>query len=224
MKKVGSCTPETVSLSLFQQYPVSRTNYNVSSEASFGRTLLHTAATEGNLETVKTLLMNPKTDVNAIDGDGWTSIHMAVKGVHLEVVRTLIADHRINVNAGGGYIGCTPLHLAAMEGNHEVIKMLLLHSKINVNATDKNGSTAFHVLTKETCKRHGFETKYLQCIKSLMDKVDLKVNKPDMYGHTALSHAVKDGCKATIRTILQHHGKYCLNLEISGDDEMKNVR
>jgi len=224
MKKVGSCTPERVPLSLFLQYPLSWPNDNVSSEASFGRTLLHIAATEGNLETVKTLLMNPKTDVNAVDGDGWTSLHMAVKGVHLEVVRTLIADHRINVNAGGGYIGCTPLHLAAMGGNHEVLRMLLLHSKINVNATDKNGSTAFHILTKESCKHHGFEKKYLQCIKSLMEKVDLKVNKPDMYGHTALSHAVNDGCKATIRTILQHYGKHNFNLETSGADEMKTVR
>lgn len=223
MKKVGSCTPERVPLSLFLQYPLSWPNDNGSSEVSFGRTLLHIAATEGKLETVKTLLMNPKTDVNAVDGDGWTSLHMAVKGVHLEIVRTLIADHRINVNAGGGYIGCTPLHMAAMGGNHEVLKMLLLHSKINVNATDKNGSTAFHILTKESCKHHGFEKKYVQCIKSLMEKVDLKVNKPDMYGHTALGHAVNDGCKATIRTILQHHGKH-LNLETSGADEMKTVR
>jgi len=223
-RKVGSCTPERVPLSLFLQYPLSWPNDNVSSDASFGRTLLHIAATEGNLETVKSLLMNPKTDINAVDGDGWTSLHMAVKGVHLEVVRTLIADHRINVNAGGGYIGCTPLHLAAMGGNHEVLKTLLLHTKINVNATDKNGSTAFHILTKESCKHHGFEKKYEQCIKSLMEKVDLKVNKPDMYGHTALSHAVNDGFKATIRTILQHHGKHYLNLETSGADEMKTVR
>lgn len=223
MKNVGSCTPERVPLSLFLQYPLSWPNDNTSSEASFGRTLLHVAATEGNLETVKTLLMNPKTDVNSVDGDGWTSLHMAVKGVHLEVVRTLIADHRINVNAGGGYIGCTPLHLAAMGGNHGVLTMLLLHSKINVNATDKNGSTAFHILTKESCKHRGFEKKYMQCIKSLMEKVDLKVNKPDMYGHTALSHALNDRCKATIRTILQHQGKH-LNLETSGADEMKTVR
>lgn len=223
MKKVRSCTPERVPLSLFPQYPLSWPNDNISNEASFGRTLLHIAATEGNLETVKTLLMNPKTDVNAVDGDGWTSLHMAVKGVHLEVVRTLIADHRINVNAGGGYIGCTPLHLAAIGGNHEVLKMLLMHSKINVNATDKNGSTAFHILTKESCKHNGFEKKYVQCIKSLMENVDLKVNKPDMYGHTALSHAVNDGCKATIRTILQNRGKH-LNLETSGADEMKTVR
>ena len=224
MKKVGSRTPERVPLSLFLEYPLSWPNDNVSGEASFGRTLLHIAATDGNLETVKTLLMNPKTDVNAVDGDGWTSLHVAVKGLHLEVVRTLIADHRINVNAGGGYIGCTPLHLTAMGGDHEILKMLLLHSKINVNATDKNGSTAFHILTKESCKHLGFEKKYVQCIKSLMEKVDLRVNKPDMYGHTALSHAVKDGCKATIRTILQNHGKHYLNLETSGADEMKTVR
>ncbi|GFG35013.1 hypothetical protein Cfor_01115 [Coptotermes formosanus] len=223
-KNDGSCTPERVPLSLFLQDSLSWPSDAVSSEASFGRTLLHIAATGGDLETVKALLMNPKTDVNAVDSDGWTSLHMAVKGGHLKVVQTLIPDQRINVNAGGGYVGCTPLHLAAMGGDHEVLKLLLLHGKINVNAMDKNGSTAFHILTKESCKHHGFEKKYVQCIKSLMEKVDLKVNKPDMYGHTALSHAVKNGCKATIRTILQHDGKHCLNLETSGADEMKTVR
>jgi ankyrin repeat protein len=149
---------------------------------------------------------------------------MAVKGGHIEVVKTLTADPRTNVNAGGGYIGCTPLHMAAMGGYYEVLKLLLQHGRINVNATDKNGSTVFHILTKECCKHHGFDKRYVQCIKSLLENPNLKVNKPDMYGHTALSHAVKTGCKTTTRTILQYHGKHRLNLETSGADEMKTVR
>jgi ankyrin repeat protein len=84
---------------------------------------------------------------------------MTVKGGHLKVVQTLITDHRINVNAGGGYIECTPLHLAAMGGDLEVLKVLLLHGTVNVNAMDKNGSTAFHILTKESCKHQGFDKK-----------------------------------------------------------------
>jgi ankyrin repeat protein len=197
---------------------------NSRSEACFGRTSLHIAASGGKHDVVKSLLMNAKTDINAVDGDGWTSLHMAVKGGHLDVVRTLIADHRISINAGGGYIGCTPLHLAAMGGNHEVIEQLLLHSKINVNTLDKNGSTALHVLTKESCKHHGVDKRFLQCIEFLMEKPDLKVNKPDMYGHTALGHAVKNGSKTVVRTILQHHGKHRLNLDTSGADEIKTVR
>jgi ankyrin repeat protein len=213
-----------VPLAIFPQDSIVWTGADVRSDVSFGCTSLHIAATEGHLDTVKTLLMSAKTDVNAVDGDGWTSLHMAVKGGHLDVVRTLIADHRININAGGGYIGCTPLHLAAMEGSHEVLKLLLLHSGINVNAMDKNGSTALHILTKESCKRHGVDKRYLQCIKSLMEKPDLKVNKPDMYGHTALSHAVKNGDKETLRFILQQHEKHRFNLDTSGADEIKTVR
>ncbi|PSN50828.1 hypothetical protein C0J52_03241 [Blattella germanica] len=193
-------------------------------EASFGTTPLHLASSEGNQDMVKSLLMNAKTEVNSMDGDGWTSLHLAVKGGHLNVVRMLITDPRININAGGGYVGCTPLHLAAKEGHNDILKFILLDSKVNVNAMDKNGSTAFHILTKESCKRFGVDKRYLKCIKSLMEKADLKVNKPDMYGHTALSHAVRNGNKETVRTILQHHGKHRLNLDTSAADEMKTVR
>ncbi|KDR19828.1 transient receptor potential cation channel subfamily A member 1-like isoform X1 [Zootermopsis nevadensis] len=223
-RKDGPCTPEAVPLSVFAEDPLLWPDAETRSEASFGCTSLHIAATEGNDDTVKALLMSARTDVNAVDGDGWASLHMAVRCGHLHVVRTLIADLRVNVNAGGGYIGCTPLHLAAMGGHHEVLKILLAHSRINVNTMDKNGSTALHILTKESCKRHGVDKRYLHCIISLMEKSDLKVNKPDMYGHTALSHAVKNGSKETVRTILQHHGRHRLNLDTSGADEMKTVR
>ncbi|PNF15106.1 hypothetical protein B7P43_G16000 [Cryptotermes secundus] len=223
-KDISCSTPETVPLTLFTEDSKSCPDSNTRNEASFGRTPLHMAATEGENGTVKSLLMNSKRDINAVDGDGWTSLHMAVKGGHLDVVRTLITDHRININAGGGYVGCTPLHLAAMKGHHEVMKELLLHSKINVNTLDKNGSTALHVLTKESCKHHGVDKRYLQCITLLMEKSDLKVNKPDMYGHTALGHAVKNGSRTIIQTILQHHGKHRLNLDTSGADEIKTVR
>jgi ankyrin repeat protein len=209
---------------VFPEDPLLWPDADTRSEASFGCTSLHIAAIEGNDDTVKALLMSPKTDINAADGDGWTSLHIAVKRGHLHVVRTLLADRRVNVNAGGGYIGCTPLHLAAMEGHHEILEMLLAHSRINVNTVDKHGSTALHILAKESCKRHGVDKRHLHCIESLMERPDLKVNKPDMYGHTALSHAVKNGDKETVRTILQHHGKHCLNLDTSGADEMKTVR
>lgn len=224
MRKDGPCTPEAVPLTVFPQDPLLWPDTDTRSEASFGCTSLHIAAAEGNDDTVKSLLMNPKTDVNAVNGDGWTCLHMAVKCGHSDVVRTLIANHRTNVNAGGGYIGCTPSHLAAMGGHHEILEMLLAHSRINVNTMDKNGSTALHILTKESCKRHGVDKRYLRCIKSLMEKADLKVNKPDMYGHTALSHAIKNGSKETVRAILQHHDKHRLNLDTSGADEMKTVR
>jgi ankyrin repeat protein len=209
---------------LFPEDSVAWQDTNARSEASFGRTSLHIAATEGKHDVVKSLLTSAKIDINAVDGDGWTSLHMAVKSGHLDVVRTLIADQRININAGGGYIGCTPLHLAAMGGHHEIIEQLLLNSKINVNTLDKNGSTPLHVLSKESCKHHGADKRYLLCIKLLMEKPDLKVNKPDMYGHTALGHAVKNGSKNVVRTILQHHAKHRLNLDTSGADEIKTVR
>ncbi|XP_069692163.1 transient receptor potential cation channel protein painless-like [Periplaneta americana] len=223
-KKDGSCTPEHVPLSVFTRESLLWSESDTRSEASFGSTALHVAAAEGDHDTVRSLLMSAKTDVNAVDGDGWTSLHKAVKGGHVDVVKTFISDLRINVNIGGGYIGCTPLHLAAMGGNNEIIKSLLLHNRINVNAMDKNGSTALHILSKESCKRHGADQRYIRCIKTFMERPDLKVNKPDMYGHTALSHAVKTRSKETIRTILQYHEKHRLNLETSAADEMKTVR
>jgi ankyrin repeat protein len=52
-----------------------------------GRTVLHTATRQGQLEVVKWLIEDKKADINATDSDGWTVLHSAVRRGQLEVIK-----------------------------------------------------------------------------------------------------------------------------------------
>ena len=74
------------------------------------------AASAGNADTVKTLLVSPNVDVNGIDDQGNTALIQAARFGHDEVVRDLLvarADVTIKNSEGK-----TALMLAA-EGGHD---------------------------------------------------------------------------------------------------------
>ncbi len=67
-----------------------------------GRTALHYAATDGELDTVRRLIAEG-ADVNAKEDAGWTPLHFAADQGDLDIVETLIAAGAdVNaVNDGG---------------------------------------------------------------------------------------------------------------------------
>ena len=72
----------------------------------YGRTDLHYAALENNIDKVR-LLINSDADTNAIDDDGFSALHYAVQENHKEVVKMLLENGAI-VDAKDSY-GNTPL-------------------------------------------------------------------------------------------------------------------
>jgi ankyrin repeat protein len=109
-----------------------------------GRTPLHFAATEGNLEAARFLLDN---DAVVDTQDNWksTPLLLAISEEPLVLDRasvvTLLIENGANIH-GKDNAGNTPLHMAAL-GQTEIVQLLLEHGA-DVNAINDAGETPLH--------------------------------------------------------------------------------
>ena len=91
-----------------------------------GSTLAHSAAQEGDVETLLKVIAEDEKQIHASDKNGWTPLHEAARGGHEEAVRVLI-DHGVESNARTNHgDGGTALWLAEnLHGDdHPVVKFL----------------------------------------------------------------------------------------------------
>lgn len=102
-----------------------------------GRTGLHWAAQEGNVEIVK-LLIESGANVNIMDENAQTPLYIACAENHIDVVRVLL-EHNAIVDLTGDTV--TPLIIACICGNYEVVCTLIEHGA-DVNYVDDEGRTA----------------------------------------------------------------------------------
>ncbi len=118
-----------------------------------GKTPLHIAVIQGNLDSIIKLLDN-KADINATNKNGKKPLeyvskrctledimHHAAKHGKFKVVKILL-DNKADINAKDSS-GQTMMHLAAIKGDSMVIK-LLLDNKANMDAQDLQGQTPLH--------------------------------------------------------------------------------
>jgi len=125
-----------------------------------GRTALHIAAANGQLEIVSTICAVPDVEVNIKDKFGYTPLHLASYSLRVDsdlVIQELMRRRSINVNAvskGGDKF--TPLHLAVMGNVSPNVKMLLKESvgkygnvTIDVGAKSSLGLTPLHLAITE---------------------------------------------------------------------------
>jgi len=90
-----------------------------------GSTGAHSAAQQGDLETLKDEVKRKKDLVHARDVNGWQPLHEGARGGHLEVVRYLV-ENGADVNATTGDNGGTALYYAKkrFDADHPVIAYL----------------------------------------------------------------------------------------------------
>jgi len=91
-------------------------------EKNFGKTALHFAATHGNLETVRLLLLKG-ADPMPKAPDLWTPMHYAAENDHPEVIKVLL-DHGANPDLQNES-SQVPAHLAAIYVHPESLQILL---------------------------------------------------------------------------------------------------
>lgn len=107
-----------------------------------GRTLLHVAAGQGDLNTVD-LLLSLGADPNVRDGGGHTPLYAVGNECRIargaEVVRALVRAGA-NVNARDGLMQATALHMAARRDSVHVAASLLDRGA-DIEARDKRGDT-----------------------------------------------------------------------------------
>jgi len=110
---------------------------NVNAKDDDGKTSLHFAARESNIEVIK-FLVYKGADVNAKTRGEATPLHGAAIRGNVEVVKFLVSKGAdVNAKTSGEAI---PLHGAASWGNVEVVQFLLSKGA-DVNAKNDNGKT-----------------------------------------------------------------------------------
>lgn len=107
-------------------------------------TLLHLAASGGNIEICQFLINNIQGIVDMSKTNGETPLHEASSKGQIEVCKLLVDKMGIDKNPKDNQ-GRTPLHLAALKGHLEVCKFLLEHVEGEKNPPDFQGNTPFHL-------------------------------------------------------------------------------
>ncbi len=150
---------------------------------------IHDAATQGNLETVKTLLAGDPALIEARLGDGKTPLHMAAYAGHNDIVRYLIeSGASVNATSNANSIA---LHGAAYYGHLETVK-LLVELGGEVNTPNIHGFTP---LLSATAGGHGEIVRFLM-------SAGADVNAQTQQGATAILQAAVSGNKETFDLLL----------------------
>lgn len=187
-----------------------------------GRTPLHLAALNGDVETIKVLMKNG-ADIDIQDKyDGNTALHFAANSACAEAVKTLV-ENGADVNIQDKY-GKTALILFASKyhDNRETINVLTRNGA-NVNTQDEEGKTALHYAA-----RNGNE----RTVKALVES-GAYVDTQDKNGKTALHYAVDMGNVETVKILVENgidvniknaSGWTALDLNFDPEDkEIKNL-
>ncbi|VDN01767.1 unnamed protein product [Thelazia callipaeda] len=101
-----------------------------------------TAAENGDIELLKSLINDCPSLLLARDADGYTALHRAAYNGHLEVVNYLLsigADPEWKTNNGW-----TVLHCAATWSMYEVVALILRHN-VDVNSRSNGNLTPLHL-------------------------------------------------------------------------------
>eukprot|EP01006_Ploeotia_vitrea_P027154 TRINITY_DN60019_c0_g1_i1.p1 TRINITY_DN60019_c0_g1~~TRINITY_DN60019_c0_g1_i1.p1 ORF type:complete len:887 (-),score=31.15 TRINITY_DN60019_c0_g1_i1:106-2766(-) len=154
---------------------------------------LHCGAANGELETVRFLLMEAKVDSTTGDEHGRTALLWATRNGHLEVVKWLLTEGGVSptqANADGD----TALLWAARKGHLPIIQWLLQHGGAKPDESNKYGDTAL-----VTASSKG----YLECVKWLLEVGGSSVTEHDVDGNSALLWAAQGGHLRVVQWLLQ---------------------
>jgi ankyrin repeat protein len=153
---------------------------------------LYTAAEEGNLEAVRSLLAKGVPDVNARDPEHHkTALDMASTTGNLEIARLLIGSSaEVDCRNKTGW---TPLHRASRFGHRDVAR-LLLDKGADVNAKKQDHWTPLHLSS-----RNG----HLETVRLLLERgADVHVRNDE--GRTPLQAALGKGHNAVVQLLSGH--------------------
>ncbi|XP_076676923.1 uncharacterized protein LOC143373487 [Andrena cerasifolii] len=177
-------------------------------------TPLHLAVTNGDIDTVETILRR-EVDIDAACEDGTTVLHKAIRWYKIELIKLLLS-RGANVNAEGEY-GQTSLHIAAEAGYIEPVELLLKYGAyINSVCTyvGKEHCTPLYIAVKRKNKK---------LIKLLLEH-GANVDAQDQAGKTILYFAVEDGRSLIVQRLLKHHpdvnnrsNRSALNVAVHGN-------
>ena len=133
---------------------------------------LHKAVRDGNIEDVKTLILNG-AEINSMDVSNNTPLDWAVCKNQILIAKLLL-QNGADVNIKGGTIFDTPLHVAAGFGFLEMVEMLI-RKGADIEAKDYFARKPLHLANDEITK----------ILIQMGAKLDAKDNRGDTPIHTA---------------------------------------
>lgn len=150
---------------------------NVNIQDFWGKTPLHLAVMNENIDAVKLLLSHPNIDINEPDNTYNTPLKTAVTRNYYDIVKILLNDPRIDINKSDIY-GCNVIFDTK---NLDILKLLLSHKDINVNKLSSS----------KNCVLHKFITNGLiKNIELLILHKNLNINIQNRLGASALHIAI----------------------------------
>ncbi|KAL0118776.1 hypothetical protein PUN28_009445 [Cardiocondyla obscurior] len=159
---------------------------------SYGRTVLHTLAADGNASLLELALAAcPQAKLEAVDRNGQTPLNLAARHGYADVVRVLLA-----AGARADHADCdgwTALRAAAWGGHTQVVEQLLKHGAM-VDCADWDQRTALRAAAWG-----GHE----DIVKALL-KHGADVNRTDDEGRTALIAAAYMGHSEIVEHLLDY--------------------
>jgi ankyrin repeat protein len=191
-----------------------------------GRTALHMAAANGNVEIVRAICAVPDIDLNKKDVFGYTALHLACYSTHpkrREVIKLLLDSPSIDANvvarAKGYYF--TPLHLAVKAKSTGIVDMLLdwcpigknYRKVLDVDTKSNAGWTALHlavrlkILEKDDEKKTEFVTMIVAIIRFINSNIPESINKSDNTKSTPLHTSVEAGDRELVERLLEDGDK-----------------
>lgn len=112
---------------------------NIDEKDSYGRTALHWAVSQNNLDLVR-LLLDKNFNINIQDNNGNTALHLATRG---DIAQLLLNQETLNPLENN--YNQTPLHIASATGNLEVLTLLLDKGIFDINGQTRDISTPLHL-------------------------------------------------------------------------------
>ena len=172
----------------------------------------------------------PRVDINQADQNGNTLLHFACEESCLEFVDLLLQDTRLQVNQCNNILRQSAIHLACVRQDLPIVLALLRSPDLNVNQEDGQRQTPISialnfsrdmslltVLLKDD--RIDATLAFLadleavrevicgcpRAIKTLIDKVDVDINKPDEMGNSILHLACETQRPDAVMLLLKDH-------------------
>ncbi|KAF9977262.1 hypothetical protein BGZ73_006523 [Actinomortierella ambigua] len=183
---------------------------------------IHTAAFEGKLDHVQSIVQQDKNAILKKDEDERQALHWAASGKHLDIVEFLL-EHGAPVNEKDESLTISRRLSAVSKGHIEIARELLAHAA-DPNIQDNRKQTAMH---RAAAKGATALVKLLIEKKSRLNTPDSVRNTPlhlacqEEHGETALvlieagadvdrtngeSKTPLDYCSPSVRAFLQRHG------------------
>ncbi|MBQ6516003.1 ankyrin repeat domain-containing protein, partial [bacterium] len=183
---------------------------DINAQDSKGRTALHRAIENMNMESIDELLQNPDVDINLQDNNGNTALIWAASRGRKITVEKLLQRPDIDVNLQDQE-GNSALLFASQEGYHSIVKELLKHPDVDINLKNNYGNTALkyarargYATIAELIETYERGVDKRKNVSNLNSAQRININAQDSEGRTALHRAVEAQDIDEVEKLLQN--------------------